>query len=234
MDFVLDITTVLFFLLTFFLLWILYSVLGQKNSRDHVSNRTFFNPSSAKDLIKPSLGMIQVADEHSKDRAQEAVDLEAIIEPYKHKNEKLYQELKIYINADPNFRPEQFVESTKAVYELVLSAFARKDRAMLQRYLSNTVYEEFNKKLSISEQGVGSMTEYTLVKFNVSEMDSIQLDSTMCRIKMLFVTDLMKVERSRSDENAKEVQEIYNVKNSWTFAKPLKTQDPNWQVVEIT
>jgi predicted lipid-binding transport protein (Tim44 family) len=134
---------------------------------------------------------------------------------------------------DPAFNVGEFLGGARGAYEMILMAFESGDLAKIQPFLADEVYESFaavvearaEKGLTIDAQFVG-LRELKLVD---AEFDPVTREG---EITVRFVGELTSVVRDKSGEivegNPKEVK---RQKDTWSFAREMGTNNPNWLLV---
>ncbi|MBL0374160.1 Tim44 domain-containing protein [Rhizobium sp. KVB221] len=139
--------------------------------------------------------------------------------------------LRRIFDADPTFSPRQFVEGAGAAYEMVVMAFAEGDRKTLKNLLSNEVFEGFDSAISAREKA-GELVKSTFVGIEKSEMTAGSLEGSEVSVTMNIVSQLISATYNAAGEivegNADTVAEV---KDTWTFARDIRSRDPNWKLV---
>lgn len=139
--------------------------------------------------------------------------------------------LRKVFDADPTFSAKQFVEGARAAYEMILMAFADGDRKTLKSLLSNEVYEGFNAALDERDKA-GEKIKSTFVGIEKSEMTDASIEGSETTITMKLAAQLITATYNSAGEivdgNADTVSEV---KDRWTFARDVRSRDPNWKLV---
>lgn len=143
----------------------------------------------------------------------------------------LNTQLRKVFDTDPSFSPKQFVEGARAAYEMILTAFAEGDRKTLKSLLSNEVYEGFSAALDEREKA-GETVKSTFVGIEKADMVDAQLEESEVSVTMKLIAQLITATYNSSGEivdgNADTVSEV---KDRWTFARDIRSRDPNWKLV---
>jgi predicted lipid-binding transport protein (Tim44 family) len=139
--------------------------------------------------------------------------------------------LRKVFDADTTFSPKQFVEGARSAYEMILMAFADGDRKTLKSLLSSEVYEGFNAALDERDKA-GEKVKSTFVGVEKSDMLAASIDGSETTITMKLAAQLITATYSKTGEiidgNADIVSEV---KDRWTFARDVRSRDPNWKLV---
>jgi predicted lipid-binding transport protein (Tim44 family) len=139
--------------------------------------------------------------------------------------------LKTIVSADRNFDAEHFLAGAKAAYEMIVTAFAQGDRGSLRQLLGNEVLEGFNAALD-ERDSRGETVETTFVGMEKAEITEASLKGGLAQVTVRFVSQLISVTRDKAgtvvDGDPAKVVEVTDV---WTFARELRSRDPNWKLV---
>lgn len=114
---------------------------------------------------------------------------------------------------------------------MILMAFADGDRKTLKSLLSNEVYEGFNAALDERDKA-GEKVKSTFVGIEKSEMTDASIEGSETTITMKLAAQLITATYNSAGEivdgNADTVSEV---KDRWTFARDVRSRDPNWKLV---
>lgn len=230
-----DVTTIIFLALAVFVIWRLWSVLGQKTGHE----RPPFDPLSRKGPSEPRPGMRPGEGDNvvrlpgaPPGRPGTAV-LETpdrwrgIAEP----DTPVARGLDEIVRAEPAFNPREFLEGSKMAYEMVVVSFATGDRKTLKNLLSRDVYEGFERAITERERR-GDKTETTFVSIDKAEIVGVEVRGTQAQVTVRFLSKLITATRNAQGEVTDGSPEtVADVTDVWTFARTLGSRDPNWQLV---
>ncbi|MFM2281726.1 MAG: hypothetical protein RLZZ444_3957 [Pseudomonadota bacterium] len=139
--------------------------------------------------------------------------------------------LRTVFDADPTFNPKEFVDGAKMAYEMIVLAFAEGDRKTLQSLLSAEVFDGFNRAITEREKA-GEKQQSTFVGIEKADIVSAGLEGSEVSITMRIVSQLISATYDKAgtlvDGNAEDVAEV---KDTWTFARDIRSRDPNWKLV---
>lgn len=134
--------------------------------------------------------------------------------------------------ADPAFNAAEFLNGAKGAYEMIVTAFAKGDVATLRSLLGEEVYRSFAAAIE-DRQRRGETQETTLV--GIKEAEIVEADVTggrMAEVTVRFVSELVNATRDKEGQltagNPNAVEETIDI---WTFARNLRSSDPNWQLI---
>lgn len=230
-----DLTTLIFLALAVFVIWRLRSVLGQKTGAERSPfkpvDRSRTEPPSGRpegDNVVRLPGADRAAAQAERPAAAaEARDWRGIAEP----GSTVAAGLEAVVQIEPAFDPRAFLEGAKSAYEAIVIAFAKGDRKTLRSLLSREVCEGFEREITARE-GRRETVETTFVSLDKAEIVAVDVKNRVGQVTVRFLSHLITATRSADgrviDGSAETVVEVPDV---WTFARPLGTRDPNWQLV---
>jgi predicted lipid-binding transport protein (Tim44 family) len=139
--------------------------------------------------------------------------------------------LRTIVSADRTFDAEHFVAGARGAYEMIVSAFAAGDRQSLRQLLAPEVLEGFVSAIAEREQR-GESVESTFVGIDKADITEASLKNGLAQITVRFVSQLISVTRDKAgtviDGDPAKVVEVTDV---WTFAREVRSRDPNWKLV---
>jgi predicted lipid-binding transport protein (Tim44 family) len=139
--------------------------------------------------------------------------------------------LRTIVSADQSFDAEHFVAGARGAYEMIVTAFAAGDRQTLRQRLAPEVLEGFVAAIAEREQR-GEAVESTFVGIDKAEITEASLKNGLAQITVRFVSQLISVTRDKAgaviDGDPAKVVEVTDV---WTFAREVRSRDPNWKLV---
>lgn len=133
--------------------------------------------------------------------------------------------------ADPGFDPDEFISGAQAAFELIIEAYASGDTSTMKPLLSAEVFANFSQVIRDREQA-GETMEDILVGITSAEIVEALVENKAANITAKFVTEQINVTR---DENGDVIDgnptTVVNVTDFWTFARDIKSRDPNWALI---
>jgi predicted lipid-binding transport protein (Tim44 family) len=230
----LDVTTIIFLALAAFVIWRLRSVLGQKTGREQPPvMRREPPPPARQEPGSPEPGNVvrlpgAAAGRADGSGAELAPDRwKGVAEP----GSAVATGLDEIAKVEPGFDAPGFIEGAKMAYEMIVTAFAQGDRKTLKNLLSRDVYEGFDRAIGEREKR-GEKAETTFVSIDKAEIVGVEVRNQVAHMMVRFVSQLITATRNAEgavvDGSAEAVVEVTDV---WTFARPIGSRDPNWQLV---
>lgn len=140
--------------------------------------------------------------------------------------------LRQIVAADSNFDVAQFLEGAKAAYRMILEAFWKGDRETLGWLVEEEVRAGFDAAIA-EREAAGHVLENRLVAIERATIADASVEGKLARISVRFDADIAAVTRDR-DGNviAGSLSDAVETHDVWTFARNLRSDDPNWKLIE--
>jgi predicted lipid-binding transport protein (Tim44 family) len=133
--------------------------------------------------------------------------------------------------ADRGFEADHFLAGMRSAYEIIVTAFARGDRAALKPLLSSEVYAAFDQVVAGREQRKEHV-EFTFVGFKDLKIVHAALKNRVAEITVAigaqFISAVTGAEGQLIEGDTKSVRDVTDV---WTFSRDVRARDPNWLLV---
>jgi len=157
--------------------------------------------------------------------------LEAEIEQLSGGNQDVAAGLAAVAAADPNFMPKSFLEGAKAAYEMIVTAFASGDSKTLKSLLDKDVYDGFDQVIS-EREAAGHKVDFTFVGLPGVDISDVDFDKKTAQITIRYKAEIVSATRD-ADGNLVEgnADQVMTIKDEWTFARTVRSRDPNWKLV---
>lgn len=212
--------------------WRLYSVLGRRTgterrfdpfARKDESTRpeaTRGEPKRIEEVDAPAPATVRPDRERRQIEATVASATEAA--------QRGLQEIRA---ADPKFDPVEFLSGAKIAFDMILQAFAHGDLKALRPLLNDQVYANFATAIE-ERQRQGRKLETTLIGILSAEIDAAQLQGSEARVTVKFTSQQVDVTKDRDGRIVEgDPNEVATIVDLWTFARSVKSRDPNWALV---
>jgi predicted lipid-binding transport protein (Tim44 family) len=133
--------------------------------------------------------------------------------------------------ADPSFDPAQFLEGARIAFEMIVTAFAKGDKAALRPLLSDEVFQPFAR--TIEERAAARESVETRdLKLDDAAIVEADMIGRTARVTVKLVSHQLTVTRAM-DGSIVDGDPDHPVEKTdyWTFARDTRSSDPNWQLV---
>jgi predicted lipid-binding transport protein (Tim44 family) len=128
----------------------------------------------------------------------------------------------------PDFSLKDFLQGASSAYQMIIEAYSNGDLKTLKGLLTEKVYEQFAK--AIEEQNAeGSVTKTKLERIERSDIEKIEIVESSARITVRFRSrQIITVQKSNGEiiDNPAEIS--IPITDIWTFTKDLNDSNPNW------
>ena len=136
------------------------------------------------------------------------------------------------VAVEPGFDAAQFLAGAQSAYRMTLEAFWKGDRDQLRTLVDDDVYAAFDAAIADRETS-GDILDNRLVSVERALIAGASLSGRDARITVRFDADIAAVTRdpdgivvAGSTDDAVETHDV------WTFARTLKSADPNWKLTD--
>ncbi len=206
-----DTTTLIFAVLTVFVLFKLRSMLGTKIGHEAdvlpAPNRAHESDNKVADSVIPDWSAMVV----------EGSGVVAALNEIAQK--------------DGRFDAKEFLTGANAAYELIILAFATGDRDVLKNLLEANVYDDFDRAISERDKQ-GHIVSTQIVTMDRPLIARALIKEAKIQISVRFSAKLITFSKSQSGDLLEGSDSISNqVNDLWTFARPLGSRDPNWKLI---
>ena len=145
---------------------------------------------------------------------------------------KAEQGIRAIVAAESGFDVNQFLEGAQAAYRMVLEAFWKGDEATLEQLAEPDVRHAFGEAIA-ARQAAGETLDNRLVSIERAVIADAVLSGREARITVRFDADIAAVTRNGAGEViAGSMTDAVETHDVWTFARTLKSTDPNWKLAD--
>lgn len=134
---------------------------------------------------------------------------------------------------EPTFNVGEFLSGARGAYEWILMGFERGDMDELVPFLSRDVYESFDEVIRLRERE-GLKVEANFVGIREVALQEAQFDprTREAEITVRFMGELTSVVRNAAGEVVDgDANAIKQQRDTWTFARAMGSDNPNWKLV---
>jgi predicted lipid-binding transport protein (Tim44 family) len=135
--------------------------------------------------------------------------------------------------AEPSFAVTPFLEGARGAYEMILMAFEKGEIDRIRPFLSDDVEASFAEAIAQREkEGLTIEAAFVGMKELALQEATFDKDSAFAEISVRFVGEQTYVVRNKVGEIVEgNPREIKKSRDTWTFARKMGSDDPNWQLV---
>lgn len=208
-------TVILFAMIAAFLALRLYSVLGKRTGHEQTP------PRPAEERVAP-LHPARTIDVTPEVRDAPPRGIESGAEPG----------LRQLVAADASFDVAQFLDGSKSAYRMILEAYWSGDEETLTWLVADDVRTGFMEAVE-ERREAGHVLENRLVTIEKATIIEALVEGDVSRITVRFDADIAAVTRDADGVMiAGSMSDAVETHDCWTFARMLRSDDPNWKLVE--
>jgi len=150
------------------------------------------------------------------------------------KNVKLEKNVKQNENFDEKAKKE-FLNGAKIAYETIITDFSDNDNKLTtsKPLLSSKIYDQFNEALK-ERNSKGHYAEITFIGVDTATIKEHKKLNSILQVTVDFVGEVITCIRDKEKKiisgDPEKIKKIYD---TWVFSRDMKSNNPNWQLVDI-
>lgn len=195
----------------------LYAVLGRRTGHEQ------------QPIVKPAEGTLAArpsADPLADRGAAQAGAAGTTVEP------AALEGIRAIVQADPRFDVATFLDGARSAYRVVLEAFWRGDEEALAKLAEDEVLASFREAIA-ARAASGETIENRLVAIERAAIDTAGVAGQMALVTVRFDADIAAITRNAEGEViGGSLTDAVQTHDLWTFSRHLRTDDPNWILIE--
>lgn len=129
----------------------------------------------------------------------------------------------------PNFNKENFINSAKKAFELIVTSFSKGDVKTLEMLVNLKLFKKFQEVIN-QRQNDGITSETDFIGFDSAEITHAEITKNdIAKITVKFISEQVNLLRNKEGEIIEgDEQYIQNITDVWTFERALTSTSPNW------
>ena len=134
---------------------------------------------------------------------------------------------------EPSFNVTEFLGGARGAYEMIVMGYENGDLDDIQPFLAEDIYESFVEGVAAREdQGLTIEANFIGVR-EMKLMDAtFDQDTQEAELTIRFLGELTSAVRNSDGEIIEgSLKDVKRQKDTWTFARKMGTDDPNWLLV---
>tara|TARA_X000000368_G_scaffold245842_1_gene194230 strand:- start:560 stop:1156 length:597 start_codon:yes stop_codon:yes gene_type:complete len=130
---------------------------------------------------------------------------------------------------------KEFLEGAKIAYETIITDFSDNDNKLTKSkpLLSKKILDQFNDALK-ERSDRGHFAEITFIGVNSADIKEQKKANSILKVTVNFVAEVITCIKDKDKKiisgSPDQIKKIYD---TWVFSRDTKSQDPNWQLVDI-
>tara|TARA_B100001093_G_C26469662_1_gene860041 strand:- start:139 stop:735 length:597 start_codon:yes stop_codon:yes gene_type:complete len=129
---------------------------------------------------------------------------------------------------------EEFLKGAKIAYETIITDFSDNDNLLTvsKPLLSKKIFDQFNKALE-ERNKKGFFAEITFIGVNSANIKEHKKINNILKVTVEFVGEVITCVKDKEKKiisgDPEKIKKIYD---TWIFSRDMKSNNPNWQLVE--
>ncbi len=127
---------------------------------------------------------------------------------------------------------KEFLKGAKIAYESIITSFANGKISEIKSLLNKDVYNSFNE--AIKERSTKQLiNETTFIGINSAEIKDHNQNNDLLEVSVNFISEIITCIKDKENKIISgDPQKIKRVNDTWKFSRNIKSQNPNWQLIE--
>jgi predicted lipid-binding transport protein (Tim44 family) len=134
-----------------------------------------------------------------------------------------------------NDAQKEFLKGAKIAYETIITDFSDDDNKLIKSkpLLSKKIQDQFNVALK-ERSNRGHFAEITFIGLNSAEIKEHKKNNSILKVTVDFVAEVITcIKDSDKKIISGDPEKIKRIYDTWVFARDTKSNNPNWQLVDI-
>jgi len=130
---------------------------------------------------------------------------------------------------------KEFLNGAKIAYETIITDFSDDDNKLLKSkpLLSKKIQDQFNEALK-ERSSRGHFAEITFIGVNSADIKEHKKNNNILNVTVNFVAEVITCIKDKDKKiisgSPDKIKKIYD---TWVFSRDTKSNNPNWQLVDI-
>ena len=129
----------------------------------------------------------------------------------------------------------EFLKGAKIAYETIITDFSDNDNKIIasKSLLSKKIYDQFQEALNQRNER-GHSAEITFIGVNSAKIKEHSKIGSMLKVTVDFVAEVITCIRDKEKKIVSgDPDKIKKIYDTWVFSRDTKSNNPNWQLVNI-
>tara|TARA_E500000178_G_scaffold254066_1_gene250648 strand:- start:604 stop:1158 length:555 start_codon:yes stop_codon:yes gene_type:complete len=129
----------------------------------------------------------------------------------------------------------EFLKGAKIAYETIITDFSDDDNKLIKSkpLLSEKIQNQFNEALR-DRSSRGHFAEITFIGVKSADIKEHKKNNNILKVTVDFVAEVITCIKDRDKKiisgNPEKIKKIYD---TWVFSRDTKSNNPNWQLIDI-
>jgi len=126
----------------------------------------------------------------------------------------------------------EFIKGAKVAYESIITNFASGNLKEIKYLLNKKIFDDFEE--AVKERNKKNLlSETTFVGINSANIKDHSQKNNILEVTVDFVSEIISCVRDKDKKIVSgDPEKIKKVLDTWKFSRDLKSNSPNWQLIE--
>tara|TARA_B100001063_G_scaffold239454_1_gene263024 strand:- start:108 stop:704 length:597 start_codon:yes stop_codon:yes gene_type:complete len=130
---------------------------------------------------------------------------------------------------------QEFLKGAKIAYETIITDFSDNDNKLIKSkpLLSKKIQDQFNDALK-ERSSKGHYAEITFIGVNSADIKEHKKLNSILKVTVDFVAEVITCIKDKDKKiisgDPEKIKKIYD---TWVFSRDTKSNNPNWQLIDI-
>ena len=130
---------------------------------------------------------------------------------------------------------QEFLKGAKIAYETIITDFSDNDNKLIKSkpLLSKKIHDQFNEALK-ERNSKGHFAEITFIGVNSADIKEHNKTNNILKVTVDFVAEVITCIKDKDKKiisgSPDKIKKIYD---TWVFSRDTRSNNPNWQLVDI-
>tara|TARA_B100001121_G_scaffold204883_1_gene179276 strand:- start:3679 stop:4266 length:588 start_codon:yes stop_codon:yes gene_type:complete len=127
---------------------------------------------------------------------------------------------------------KEFLKGAKIAYEAIITSFANGKISEIKSLIDKDIYNSFND--AIKERSSKQIkNETTFIGINSAEIKEHNQNNDLLEVSVNFISEIITCIKDKENKIISgDPQKVKKVNDTWKFSRNIKSQNPNWQLIE--
>ncbi len=127
---------------------------------------------------------------------------------------------------------KEFLKGAKVAYETIITSFANGKIINIKSLLNKDVYNSFSE--AIKERSTKQhKNETTFIGISLAEIKDHNHNNDLLEVSVNFISEIITCIKDKENNIISgDPKKIKRVNDTWKFSRNIKSQNPNWQLIE--
>ena len=130
---------------------------------------------------------------------------------------------------------QEFLEGAKIAYETIITDFSDNDNQLIasKPLLSKKIYEQFDEALKERSKR-GQHAEITFIGINSAKIKEHKKIDRTISVTVDFISEVITCVKDKEKKVVSgDPEKIKKIYDTWVFSRDMRSNNPNWQLVDI-